>query len=133
MHDSSVNHPAARQSTPALLSDRPAYRLRNRLLAAMVVAAALIMGACGSQPAATPKATGTATAGTTPTPTLPPPTTVQITRFPISTGSNQCYVYDFTAGPDGNLWLVGPCDHEKSTSKIGRMTPDGQITTFEVP
>ncbi len=40
-----------------------------------------------------------------------------ITEFPISTGSP-----GITAGPDANLWFT------LSDDKIGRITPDGQVT-----
>jgi streptogramin lyase len=36
--------------------------------------------------------------------------------------------YIITPGPDGNLWFC-----ESGASKIGRITPDGQITEFPLP
>src|SRR5437588_6350752 len=36
--------------------------------------------------------------------------------------------YDITAGPDGNLWFI-----ESNVNKIGRITPTGTVTEFDIP
>lgn len=33
-----------------------------------------------------------------------------------------------TAGPDGNVWFI-----ENNVSKIGRITPEGQVTEVALP
>jgi streptogramin lyase len=49
-----------------------------------------------------------------------------IAEFPVLTSS--AGVFDITKGPDGNVWFT-----EASASKIGRITPGGSVTEFEVP
>ena len=50
----------------------------------------------------------------------------QVTEFPIPTvGSLPTGI---TPGPDGNLWFA-----EHGTNVIGRITPDGIITDFQIP
>ena len=46
--------------------------------------------------------------------------------FPVPTSGSRPYT--ITAGPDGNLWFT-----ESNGNKIGRITPDGDITEFPVP
>jgi streptogramin lyase len=49
---------------------------------------------------------------------------VQITEFPVATGSRPNYI---TAGPDGNMWFT-----DVALNKIGRITPAGQVSEFGV-
>lgn len=44
-----------------------------------------------------------------------------ITEFPTPGGA-----YGLTSGPDGNIWFT-------TGGQVGRLTPSGQLTTFEVP
>jgi streptogramin lyase len=48
-----------------------------------------------------------------------------VTRFPVPT-AGAC-ASGITSGPDGNLWFT-----EHYRNKIGRMTPDGQVTEFRI-
>lgn len=50
----------------------------------------------------------------------------QVTLFPMPTPYSQ--LLGLTVGPDGNIWFV-----EEVPPKIGRITPDGVITEFEIP
>ena len=54
---------------------------------------------------------------------VPPP--VGITKFPIPAASS---LRGITAGPDGNLWFT-----EQGGNQIGRISPSGTITEFQVP
>lgn len=46
-----------------------------------------------------------------------------VTVFPIDSEA-----YSITAGPDGNMWFT-----ERSANKIGRITPAGVVTEFDIP
>jgi streptogramin lyase len=72
----------------------------------------------------------------TPAPTKPPTPTPQpagiVTEFSLPTGGS--FPAEITTGPDGNLWFT-ECFFFLSAngcpnSKIGRITPQGQITEF---
>lgn len=49
-----------------------------------------------------------------------------VTEYPLSAPSG--YLSSITAGPDGNLWFV-----ERLGDAIGRISTDGEITTFALP
>jgi virginiamycin B lyase len=49
------------------------------------------------------------------------------TSFVISAAGETVEPAFLSPGPDGNLWFV------RSDSAIGRITPDGQVSTFRVP
>lgn len=53
---------------------------------------------------------------------------ITITEFKVPTDSNNSGPYFITSGPDGNLWFT-----KYYTSKIGRITPKGKLTEFDVP
>ncbi len=60
-----------------------------------------------------------------------------ITTFPFPTSANS--LGGITAGPDSNLWFTAPSAVNPDTgrfdqpSRIGRITPNGTITTFLLP
>src|SRR5579885_57996 len=89
--------------------------VQTKLLAALLVAAALLLAACGSQPGTTSGSTGN-TPGAANTSTSGGQPAGTITEFPLpaSSGIPQAV----TAGPDGNLWFT-----EMDGNKIGRITP----------
>src|SRR4051794_5407829 len=47
------------------------------------------------------------------------------TEFSVPNGSGA--PYGITAGPDGNLWFT------EQSSQIGQITPQGQISEFDLP
>lgn len=51
-----------------------------------------------------------------------------VTEFPLPTGYSES---DIAAGPDGNLWITKRED--SSRDAILRVTPNGQVTQFELP
>jgi streptogramin lyase len=53
---------------------------------------------------------------------------VGITEF--NTPSSYCFPTNITTGPDGNLWFT---EQQFSTNKIGRITPAGIATDFQLP
>ncbi len=55
-----------------------------------------------------------------------PGSTPTITAFAIPTAASR--PANITLGPDGNLWFV-----EYQSSKIGRITPAGDIAEFSIP
>jgi len=63
----------------------------------------------------------------------------KITEFPVPSANG--HPWEITHGPDGNLWftelgdnLHGPGRHHLiEGNKIGRITPQGQITEFPIP
>lgn len=71
--------------------------------------------------------------GSLPPPPTSPPTTpspipsvmARIDEFAVATGSHPVGI---TSGPDGNMWFTEP-DHDK----IGKITPDGNVTEYAVP
>jgi streptogramin lyase len=107
-------------------------RMQAKILTARLRPAALLLAACGSQPAitsgsgTTPGAANTSTSGGGGQPAG------TATEFPLpaSSGIPQA----ITAGLDGNLWFT-ECTFNSSSGKctddrIGRITPGGQITEF---
>jgi virginiamycin B lyase len=50
---------------------------------------------------------------------------VTFKEYPLPAGSQPTAI---TLGPDGNIWFAEP-----GTNKIGRITPAGQITHFDIP
>lgn len=48
-----------------------------------------------------------------------------VSRFPLGMG---VHAYKLVAGPDGNIWFTSPGE-----SRIGRVTPVGGVTTFDLP
>jgi streptogramin lyase len=60
-----------------------------------------------------------------------------ITEFPITT--SDMYLTGIAAGPDGNIWFVETptsCDgtpYPGCSGKVGKITPGGIITEFDVP
>ena len=52
----------------------------------------------------------------------------QVREFELGTHSANVGLSDITVGPDGNLWFT-----EGGRSKVGRITPTGQITEFDLP
>src|ERR1700729_2308089 len=48
------------------------------------------------------------------------------TQYPVPT--TQSDPHNITTGPDGNMWFV-----ENNTSKIGKITPSGEITEYNLP
>src|SRR5438552_3938719 len=95
--------------------------MKNKTLTALLVTAAVMVAACGSQPVI-PR-----TAASTPTPAA------KITAFPLPTANSP--PGSITAGPDGNLWYTECVFVPKGCTKsqIGRITPTGQITEFPLP
>src|SRR5260370_14642858 len=81
---------------------------------------AVMVAACGSQPATRGSAT-----------TLPthPPAGI-IAEFPLPT--SEISPAGITAGPDGNLWFTASTA-VGDISRIGRITPAGQISEFALP
>src|SRR4051794_27527086 len=51
-----------------------------------------------------------------------------VTEFKLPTGLT--FVNQIVQGPDGNLWFT---ENAATASKIGRITPSGQITEFKTP
>src|SRR5438874_817065 len=95
--------------------------MKNKTLTALLVTAAVMVAACGSQPVI-PR-----TAASTPSPAG------IITEFPIPTANSS--PGGITAGPDGNLWFT-ECVSSSSgctKSQIGRITPTGTITEIPLP
>ncbi len=54
---------------------------------------------------------------------------LSISEYPTDT-SNQGYGQGITVGPDNNIWFTEPVS---SDNWIGRITPNGTLTTFDVP
>lgn len=52
---------------------------------------------------------------------------ITITEFKVPTDDNNSNPYFITSGPDGNLWFT-----KTNINKIGRITPKGKITEFDV-
>ena len=100
--------------------DRASVRRRppwHRLAA--LAALVSLLAVAGDTPAAT--ANG---------PAAGPP--VAISEFPLPAGSRP---HGLTAGPDGALWFAmggGRCEPGPG-NRIGRLSPDGQLTTYVVP
>jgi len=95
--------------------------MKNKTLTALLVTAAVMVAACGSQPVIPRTATST-----------PSPAGI-ITEFPIPTANSS--PGGITAGPDGNLWFT-ECVSSSSgcaKSQIGRITPTAQFTEFPLP
>ena len=95
--------------------------MKNKTLTALLVTAAVMVAACGSQPVIPRTATST-----------PSPAGI-ITEFPIPTANSSSF--GITAGPDGNLWFT-ECVFSSSgctKSQIGHITPTGQFTEFPLP
>jgi streptogramin lyase len=74
---------------------------------------------------ATVRASSSTVSGTASVTVLAGPV-ITITMFPIPTPSS--FPVGITAGPDGNLWFT-----ESQPSKIGRITPAGAVTEFQLP
>jgi virginiamycin B lyase len=66
-------------------------------------------------------------------------TTGRVTEYPVPSADS--HPWEITHGPDGNLWftelgdnLHGPGKHHHiEGNRIGRITPQGQITEFPIP
>src|SRR5260370_11287921 len=81
---------------------------------------AVMVAACGSEPGTRGSAT-----------TLPPPPPAGIiAEFPLPT--SEISPAGITAGPDGNLWFTASTA-VGDISRIGRITPAGQISEFALP
>ena len=95
--------------------------MKNKTLTALLVTAAVMVAACGSQPVIPRTATST-----------PSPAGI-ITEFPIPTANSSSF--GITAGPDGNLWFTECVSNSSGCTKsqIGRITPTGQFTEFPLP
>ena len=53
---------------------------------------------------------------------------ISLTEIPVQVGSAPVQPLSITAGPDGNLWIT-----EVYINAIGRLTPDGSLTSFPLP
>src|SRR3954453_20804550 len=51
-----------------------------------------------------------------------------VTEFKLPTGLT--FVKQIVKGPDGNLWFT---ENAATASKIGKITPTGQITEYKTP
>src|SRR5258708_35330693 len=93
--------------------------MKPKIRMALLVTAVMV-AACGSQPATRGSAT-----------TLPthPPAGI-IAEFPLPT--SEISPAGITAGPDGNLWFTASTA-VGDISRIGRITPAGQISEFALP
>src|SRR5258708_19036848 len=93
--------------------------MKPKIRMALLVTAVMV-AACGSQPATGGSAT-----------TLPthPPAGI-IAEFPLPT--SEISPAGITAGPDGNLWFTASTA-VGDISRIGRITPAGQISEFALP
>src|SRR6266571_8682444 len=79
----------------------------------------------GLNPSPTSGPRPTQTSILTATPSSVPVTTGHLSEFPIPTEGS--HTTGITRGADGNLWFI-----ENKGDKIGRITPQGQITEFPV-
>src|SRR5262249_46760328 len=89
--------------------------MKDKMLRPLLVTAAVMLAACGSQSATSQSA-----------PPTPQPAGM-ITEFPLPTGVTGSN--GITAGPDGNLWFTGYAMNSTgqfTDSKIGRITPTAQ-------
>jgi streptogramin lyase len=79
------------------------------------------------RPTSVPTLPGTPTTrpGSTPLSPVPPPPPRPISTVAFPSGSNPGYL---AVGADHNLWVA-----ETGTSRIGRLTPGGQLTGFALP
>jgi streptogramin lyase len=92
----------------------------ERLAAARLVLLGLAVAGIAAAAAVAPvgRLVGTAQAATAPS----------IAEYPLPDSSNGPYPDGITAGPDGNVWFT-----EQGGDKIGRITPGGVISEFQVP
>ena len=136
---SGVSARGVRQGLGGKLPGTVPSKIITAILVIAVVATssvAAIIVAKGGVPSVPSITAHQSTAITSRTPKVPTPTSRpagMITVFPLLT--SESLPFGITAGPDGNLWFTecisnaGSCSY----SKIGRITPNGQITEFPLP